>query len=248
MASTRNAFPRKTLAKCISLGRQLIKTVSKSGVDVSTAAVALGYKSVNGATKTSLAALKLYGLIEKPHGKSRVVPSDSLIQLQTSKGREAQEICRKLAIKPELFRVMHQERLNPADPSLVERWLLLQKYEPGIAKEATHLYCENARFVGLEIESGIPFQLPLSSEIRPQSPDPDLDSLNQPASPDDMPISYRFGLPSCDATLIFSKPSFGFADLAALRKYIDILEQSWRVRHRQRPEDTLFESSRSPTV
>jgi hypothetical protein len=68
-------FPRRSLSGSISLALLLLDKVSRAGVDVRTAATALGYPTINGATKTTLAALRIYGLIDKPHGKDLVVPS-----------------------------------------------------------------------------------------------------------------------------------------------------------------------------
>jgi hypothetical protein len=226
-----STFPRRSLSGSISLALMLLDKVSRAGVDVKTAATALGYPTINGATKTTLAALRIYGLIDKPHGKDLVVPSETLIRLHTAGSEdEKREICRTLAMKPPLFSEMHQEGLNPDDRPLLIRWLLMQNYSERLAKRAANLYQENARYVGL-VSSAAPFQLPLSAEIRPQKrPPPGLQEGAPPKAKDSV-ATYNFALGTCDATLTFSRGDFGEADLKSLRQYIDLLEQSWRVSH-----------------
>ena len=131
-----STFPRRSLSGSISLALMLLDKVSRAGVDVKTAATALGYPTINGATKTTLAALRIYGLIDKPHGKDLVVPSETLIRLHTASSEdEKREICRSLAMKPPLFSEMHQEGLNPDDRPLLIRWLLMQNYSERLAEK-----------------------------------------------------------------------------------------------------------------
>jgi hypothetical protein len=224
-------FPRRSLSGSISLALLLLDKVSRAGVDVRTAATALGYPTINGATKTTLAALRIYGLIDKPHGKDLVVPSESLIRLHTASSQdEKRGICRTLALKPPLFIEMHHEGLNPDDRPLLIRWLLMQKYSERLAKRAANIYQENAKYVGLA-SSTAPFQLPLSAEIRPQKRPPPGLQEDAPPQVRDSVATYNFALGTCDATLTFSRGDFGEADLKSLRQYIDLLEQSWRVSH-----------------
>lgn len=225
-----NKFPRRNLSNSIALAFQLLNGVSKAGADVKTTASVLGYTSVSGATKTALAAMRLYGLIEKPHGKDTVVPSEALIRLHTATSQtEKSDFCRKLALNPPLFAEMHSEGLNSDDTALLLRWLMLQNLPERAARTAARIYSENARFVGLGQSSPGPFQLPLSSEIKPAKRTLPLAlEVGQPAAKPEG-IRFDFALVTCDASISFSR-DFGEADLKSLRQYLDLLEQSWRVR------------------
>jgi hypothetical protein len=221
-------FPHKTLSSCVALALKLVERVSRKGGDVATVLAAMGYTRVSGSSKNTLAAMKAYGLIEKPHGKNVVMPTDALLVLRTGTDEEKAKTCRSLALKPPVFACVYAAEVNPQDEALLERMFIMHNLPVTTAKQAARIYRENAEFVGLA-KSKLPFQLPLSAEVSPLRPPPLLPGAAVVNEGGTAGIDFNFPLVSCDARLRLSRENFDLQDIERLQAYIELLKGSWRV-------------------
>jgi hypothetical protein len=210
-------FPRKSLEVCLKQGRLLLEKIGSSQVEPSVAASAIGYSTMNGAAMCALAALKSYGLIERPRGRN-VSVSDLLERAAKSLDPKLLE---EISLSISLFRHMKEGGYDSCTDEVLAQHLQTKGLSPRAAREAIAVFRANAAFLG----TPSPSAMPAGSEIRHadipnRSAAPEKRSLQVPIKP---LAAYSFPLAGCDASLVFSGQHLGPEDLEILREHLDVI-------------------------
>jgi hypothetical protein len=168
MANTRSPnYPAIGLREAVESVGRLYQKERRTAVPADVAAGAMGYKGLSGPSRSRLAALKKYGLIEESKGQVRV--SDLAVNiLEWSEGDEMYQKCVwEAANEPDLFRELYQTHLHASDDAL-RAYLVAQKgFSHRGAKQFIQAFRETISFAKLR-ESDYPSQ-PL--RIDDKSPD-----------------------------------------------------------------------------
>jgi hypothetical protein len=109
-------YPALGLSEAVSLTRKLWNKEKKTPVDAATAAAAIGYKGLSGPSRTALAALKRFGLVDEDNTGLRVSPLAMNIIHAANEETRLQSL-REAATKPDLFRQLlktHGQASNDA--------------------------------------------------------------------------------------------------------------------------------------
>ncbi len=109
-------YPAVGLSKAIEWARKLWNKEKKTPVSAAVAASAIGYKGLSGPSRTALAAMKKFGLVEEDKTGMRL--SNLALRIIHASGDETRlQSLREAAIKPELFRQLlrtHPQASNDA--------------------------------------------------------------------------------------------------------------------------------------
>jgi hypothetical protein len=110
-------YPAIGLSTAVDLAKKLWDKERKTSVSPPVAAVALGYKGMSGPSRTALAALKKFGLIDED--KSGLKVSQLAMRIIHAAGDETRlQGLREAAIKPELFKQLLRTHRDASDDAL----------------------------------------------------------------------------------------------------------------------------------
>jgi hypothetical protein len=126
-------YPAISLPEAVDLVSKLYQRERRSPVDAERAALALGYNSLSGASRTKLSGLRKFDLVEDTGNGIRVSVLAMAI-LHPESPDEKQDALRKAAIAPALFRDL-SELPGASDNNLVSR-LVRQGFTEAGAKLA----------------------------------------------------------------------------------------------------------------
>jgi hypothetical protein len=96
-------YPAIGLGNAIEMAGRLWEKEKKTAVNAATAAIAIGYKGLSGPSRTALAAMKKFGLLEEDKSGYRVSPL-ALRIIHPASDDERLRAMREAGSKPELFR------------------------------------------------------------------------------------------------------------------------------------------------
>jgi hypothetical protein len=119
-------YPAAGLSQAIGAAQKLWKEEKRTAVPQDVAGKALGYKGLNGPARLMLSAMKKYGLLE---GRGHAVKlSDLAIAILhcEQESEERAQALRTAALRPELFRELHQSHREASDTALTS-YLVVQK-------------------------------------------------------------------------------------------------------------------------
>jgi hypothetical protein len=130
MAKTRSPnYPGVSLPEAVELVTKLYQAEKRAPVDAERGALALGYRSLSGAARTKLSALRKFDLVEETGSGIRV--SDlAMAILHPTNPHERQEALREAATTPALFRDL-SEFPGASDENLISRLVRLGFTEAG---------------------------------------------------------------------------------------------------------------------
>jgi hypothetical protein len=141
--------PTISLEGAIELVRELYGAIGKGKVVPLKAASALGYAGISGASLTTLAALRSYGLIDREHGEDISV-SAAAIKLLHPVDKSQEEATRvELALKPKVFQELFTAGFSQADSDVIANHLVQKGVIPERARKAAAAYCANYDFANL---------------------------------------------------------------------------------------------------
>lgn len=110
-------YPAIALGEAVQRVNLLWKKERRTAVPAEVAAKAIGYSGISGPSRTVLAALKKYGLVESDDQSVRV--SELAISILHSPGDDtALEFFREAALRPELFRQLYMHYRDASDEAI----------------------------------------------------------------------------------------------------------------------------------
>jgi hypothetical protein len=143
--------PNYTLHDALEQVKKLHLQIGKATVKPESAAVALGYKGVNGAALTTLGTLSQYGLIERSKGTVTVTPLAVRILHPTGDSQLKQSL-REAALMPKWFKQIH-DNLGQCSVEVLTSHLVQNNFTPDRAKRTASVYAANKGFTNLEDSS-----------------------------------------------------------------------------------------------
>jgi hypothetical protein len=110
-------YPALSLRECCQRTRLLWTKEKRTPVPADVAAKAIGYAGVSGPSRTALASMKKYGLVDSDDKTVRV--SDLALRLIHPPGEQEEiKALQEAALKPELFASLYSTHQNASDDAL----------------------------------------------------------------------------------------------------------------------------------
>ena len=137
--------PGENLAECVGRLEKLYEEAKRGLVDAGTIALAIGYKSLNGGSRTTIAALSGYGLIEREGDKHKVSDEGFKIirPLSDDSKRESLQLA---AYRPAVFAQIRKQHGDSSE-AVLTRMLLHEGFTEEGAPRAARVYKENVAFL-----------------------------------------------------------------------------------------------------
>lgn len=222
-------FPSQTLPEAVINTDKLYSAVGRSSVTALIAAQSIGYQSLNGASRTALAGLTYYGLIQREGDTQRI----SELGLRLIRPLSHSDRLLAASIASELPTVFAEIAKNHADcTELALTSILLHKgFTDDGARRAARVYKENVAFIK-SLEQGVehepaPTDPPAAEEAasEPRGATPRLPV--QTASTAKMLAQYQIPLGANQAQLIFTGEELTPEDFDALADYVEIFKKQF---------------------
>lgn len=205
------AYPGVTLEEAIEAAKTLRNNLGAGPYSRESAAVALGYGGINGASGTKIAACAHFGLLVRESNVYRQSELADQILVATSDD-ERQAGIRVAFTKPALYKKLAEEYNDKALPKMLDNILVRQHgITEKAAKEAASLFIKSADYAGVLINGVV--KLSQADSLSPQTPDaPATDTAagnmqGQPASQAQATRAMQGGLPvvipGTEVTIIF---------------------------------------------
>jgi hypothetical protein len=140
-------FPAVPLDEAVDAVEKLWKKEHGTTVPPDVAAQAIGFSSLSGASRSKLAALKQYGLIE---GRGNVAVSSLAKGILLPKTpNERQASIREAALAPELFRAVHESYSTASDDAIMSYLVRELNFSQGGARAFIASYRKTLSFAKL---------------------------------------------------------------------------------------------------
>ena len=208
-------FPRRDLPSCIKMGKTLLEKMGDSQVEALVAATTIGYTTLNGSAMTTLSALKQYGIIERPRGKSVSVSAVLTEVLKTNDRATLEE----MAYRPAVFRHLRDGNYATGTDEVVSKHLKELGLTARAARDAVAVFRVNLEFLGTLPPNGRPAEEPLPAVNQSLKPKPT-------ALPQKHAVSYTFPLANGDATVTFSAGPPEKEDMAILQEHLAVIAKT----------------------
>ena len=223
--------PIYTLQDALEQVKKLYRQIGKATVKPESAAVALGYKGVNGAALTTLGTLAQYGLIERSKGTVTVTPLAVRI-LHPTGDLQLKESLREAALMPKWFKEIH-ENLGQCSVEVLTSHLVQNDFTPDRAKRTASVYAANKGFANLG-DAGTERHEETADRGTDhlKSGDADRIKYEQPPAVGGRQTSvlaqYSIPLGGNEATLTFKGESLSVADFDALIEYVQLFKKQFQ--------------------
>lgn len=230
--------PNYTLQDALDQVKKLHLQIGKATVKPESAAVALGYKGVNGAALTTLGTLSQYGLIERSKGTVTVTPLAVRI-LHPTGDLQLKESLREAALTPKWFKEIY-ENLGQCSVEVLTSHLVQNNFTPDRAKRAASVYAANKGFANLE-DSGTSKHgetpkrgtIDNKSEGGERTTNEKVD-FKEGREESNVLAQYSIPLGGNEATLTFKGASLSVDDFDALIEYVELFKK-----HFERAQKTV---------
>lgn len=203
-----------------------------------TAAKIIGYSSLNGASRTALAALAGYNLITREGNKQRVSDVALRVLRPISEGDKIQGMLDAFRT-PAIFAKIHNEH-SACSEAVLASILLREGFTEDGAKRAAKIYKENVAFIG-DVNAHVEQRDPPSvkgDEGNMVSPPPSrVNIADSPENSKKTLAQYSIPLGANEATLTFSGVSLSADDFDALADFVEFAKKQF-LRKEKAQKDT----------
>jgi hypothetical protein len=143
-------YPANDLAASITDLSTLYRKNGRSKIGLEPAARGLGYKSLSGPSRSRIAAMRHYGLIEM--GGGLIWPSERgvLLAMRSPESPEYKEAVREAAMTPEIFRELAQTHLEAGEDALRHYLVAVKRFSPDGARRLAETFRDTMRLVSLD--------------------------------------------------------------------------------------------------
>lgn len=145
-------YPAYSLEQTIGFARQVHSKIKRVSVGMEALAKALGSESLTGPSRSKIAALRHYGLMDfERNGRTLRISDRALALLLRKPGdREYDEAAREAALAPALFAELHGERAGMDDDALHYYLVAERRFSDDGARRAIRSLRETMQFAKLE--------------------------------------------------------------------------------------------------
>lgn len=221
-------YPAIGLKEAVERIGKMFSAEHQTPVPEAVAAKAIGYQGISGPARTTLSALRKYGLLEEATGGVRVA-SLAMEILYARHEAEKQAALRKAALGPEIFRELAANYLEASDTA-IRAHLVRMGFSEDAATRTIKSFRETAQFANLspepvifgvseetaEVLKGVPVTVQSPTQRRPPA-----ETLTEE------PAAFVWPLPKGRrAELRISGGRFTRADLALLKQYLALAEMT----------------------
>lgn len=148
-------YPAAGLGEAVNLLLRFYSEAKRTSVDELTAAQAIGYQTLNGASRTKLSVLKKYGLLDEADGRLRV--SDLGIRLVVPSGEtDRADALREAALRPDIFREVHSTHAEASSSVLVNYLMREKGFSEDGARAFDAAYRDTVKVAKLDTATYIP--------------------------------------------------------------------------------------------
>jgi hypothetical protein len=156
-------YPAFGLSVSVGLARKLWDKEKGTAVPSEVAAKAIGYKSLNGAARSELAAMKRFGLLaEEKQGLK--VSQLALRILHPASEDDRIQAAREAALKPELFKELKDTHLDASDDAIKSHLITKLSFSEIGAKKLIEAFKDTMSFARLSDKGSGPLGEPASRE------------------------------------------------------------------------------------
>lgn len=225
-------FPAESLRESLTRTEALYTAAGRSPVTSEIAAKAIGYGGLSGASKTALAAISYYGLIQREGDKHRISELGLRLIRPLSDGDKL-EAASIAALKPPIFAEI-EENHSDCTESVLASVLLHQGFTDDGARRAAKVYKENVAFIE-SLAQAVPRHEP--------APTPPPEFL-PPSAPPALPAGgkvleqYQIPLGANHAQLIFTGDELVPDDFDALKEYVELFKKQFVRKHSASKSDS----------
>jgi hypothetical protein len=224
--------PNYTLEYALDQVRKLHSQIGKATVKPESAAIALGYKGVNGAALTTFGTLSQYGLIERSKGMVNVTPL-AIRLLHPTGDAQLKEARREAALAPKIFKEIH-EKLGQCSVEVLTSHLVQNGFTPDRAKRSASVYAANKGFANLT-ETGTKGGQETATErtARIENGDSKEKSSEQrqiTEKTEGIGVIAQYSIPlgGNEATLTFKGDCLSVSDFDALIEYVELFKKQFQ--------------------
>lgn len=148
-------FPQCTLEEAVQKVGLVYSAAKRSTLSMATVAQAMEYKALHGKSRSMVAALVAYGLLDRT--KKEYAVSDMAMKiLYSTSDEQKKKALREAALLPKEFNKIY-EKYHDCEKRILIAHLMQGDFTPDGAENASAIYKENAKFVGLDSGVNLPF-------------------------------------------------------------------------------------------
>jgi hypothetical protein len=212
-------YPALALGEAVQKAGVLFDKEKRTTLEPFVAVQALGYKGLNGPARTTLSALKKYGLVEE-HGKGVRVSDLAIKALHPADEREYVDAMREAAQRVDLFREIYTTMPEGSDNAIASM-LIKRGFSAPAAQQAIGAYRDTMALAKLQASG---YTSPQEQEDREAMDDKGRAAFNPGAGGGGAkPNAYSWALSQAtSAELRLSGARLTKAEAERLRQYLDL--------------------------
>lgn len=228
--------PRINVEEALRFIKALHGKIGRSAVKSEVAMTAMGYKGESGASLTTMAALNMYGLIERKQGAVIVSQISMKILFPTNEEMKKQAL-RDAVMSARIFAHIH-EKFHDCSIDVLTSNLVHEGFSPDAAKNAATVYKENVTIAELDQKDYNPpetqakAQEPKDEQRVPEQRDEvESDTPRPPANnKGKMLATYSIPLGANEAKLEFTGSELTGDDFQALIEFVEFAKKQFERR------------------
>lgn len=147
-------YPALPLKAAAGLAQTLWKQEKRTSVPAEVAVRAWGYTSLSGPARVRLASLKRYGLLEDEGEGVRLSELAMRLALEPPQSEAFERALREAALKPELFRQLHDSHRDASDEALRSHLIFERQFSEAGARLAIRAFRETMASAGPAARNG----------------------------------------------------------------------------------------------
>ncbi|HLX83151.1 MAG TPA: hypothetical protein VKR59_04605 [Terriglobales bacterium] len=156
-------YPAVGLSEAVNRVRALWSKEKRTPVDAAVAAEAIGYSGLSGPSRTALASMKKYGLVDSDDRTVRV--SDRALQiLHPASEEEELTALQMAALSPELFRQLFESQRDASDVALKSYLINKLGFSEVGARQLIKAFRDTMTFAKLDKPNSYPSQAMLAED------------------------------------------------------------------------------------
>lgn len=176
-------YPAYSLRNCVEWVERIWQKEGRTTLDPEIAAVAAGYKGLSGPSRTAIASMKKFGLLEET-GEGLRVSSLTLSILHSSSPGDATEALRDAALKPSLFAQLAETHLQASVKAIASYLITKLGFSQTGATACAEAFQDTIIFAKLDDPTSF-------ASIETDSETPEHPEANIETSHDSLPIAIR---------------------------------------------------------
>ena len=213
-------YPALSLGDAVGAAGKLWEAEKRTAVELRVAAAALGYGSLSGSARVTIAALRQYGFLA---GRGNVQLSNLAVDVLHGSEEQRAAALRKAALNPSLFKQLAQSHLDASATALQSYLITEKQFSEDGARRAAKAFKATLEFAGILLDGSNGDDT--GDEPGADSPD---ESSAQRSRIMSLSVPYAKGNISIQVK-VTGEPLQPY-HLARVRKYLELAEEDWNLR------------------